>query len=81
MRKPVHIWQRLQAVEGYVLGEVLDSAYEFCFDVADHTARWNDYVSTLEDVDIWEVGNGINGNWLDNFDPIPIKGQRCPWKI
>ena len=66
----------------YVLAEVLDSAYEFCFDVADHEARWNDYVSTLGDyVDIWEVGNEVNGNWLDNSDPIPIKGQSCPWKI
>ena len=68
--------------KAYVLAEVLDSAYEFCFDVTDHEARWNDYVSTLGDyVDMWEVGNEINGNWLDNSDPIPIKGQSCPWKI
>lgn len=68
--------------KAYVFAEVLDSAYEFCFDVAAHEARWNDYVSTLGDyVDIWEVGNEINGNWLDNSDPVPIKGQRCPWKI
>jgi hypothetical protein len=67
---------------GYILAEVIDSAYEFCFDVADQEARWNDYVSTLgEYVDIWEVGNEINGNWLDNSDPIPIKGQSCPWTI
>ena len=46
--------------------EVVDSAYEFCFSVANHDARWNDYVSTLADyVDIWEIGNEINGNWLD----------------
>jgi hypothetical protein len=58
----------------YILAEVLDSAYEFCFSIADHEARWNDYVSTLGDyVDIWEVGNEINGNWLDNSDPISIK--------
>ena len=66
----------------YVFAEVVDSAYEFCFNVADDEARWKDYVSTLGDyVDIWEVGNEINGNWLDNSDPIPIKGQTCPWKI
>ena len=66
----------------YIFAEVIDSAYEFCFSVADHEARWNDYVSTLGDyVDIWEVGNEINGNWLDNSDPAPIKGQTCPWKI
>jgi len=68
--------------KAYVFAEVIDSAYEFCFSVADHQARWNDYVSTLGDyVDIWEVGNEINGNWLDNSDPVPIKGQKCPWKI
>ena len=68
--------------KAYIFAEVIDSAYEFCFSVADHEARWNDYVSTLADyVDIWEVGNEINGNWLDNSDPIPIKGQTCPWRI
>lgn len=68
--------------KAYIFAEVTDSAYEFCFSVADHEARWNDYVSTLGDyVDIWEVGNEINGNWLDNSDPVPIKGQSCPWKI
>jgi len=68
--------------KAYIFAEVIDSAYEFCFSVADHEARWNDYVSKLGDVvDIWEVGNEINGNWLDNSDPVPIKGQKCPWKI
>ncbi|HXY10935.1 MAG TPA: hypothetical protein VEI52_24095, partial [Terriglobales bacterium] len=68
--------------KAYIFAEVIDSAYEFCFMVADHEARWNEYLSTLGDyVDIWEVGNEINGNWLDNSDPIPIKGQTCPWTI
>src|SRR5215472_7362582 len=70
------------AKKAYIFAEVIDSAYEFCFSLADHEARWNDYVSTLGDyVDIWEVGNEINGNWLDNSDPVPIKGQRCPWTV
>lgn len=66
---------------GYVMAEVLDSAYEPCFSVADHEARWNDYVSTLRDyVDIWEVGNEINGNWLAKSNPDAMKEQSCPWK-
>ncbi|HTT21347.1 MAG TPA: hypothetical protein VMG82_20630 [Candidatus Sulfotelmatobacter sp.] len=70
------------ARKAYIFAEVVDSAYEFCFSLADHEVRWKDYVSTLGDyVDVWEVGNEINGNWLDNSDPIPIKGQTCPWKI
>ncbi len=65
----------------YVFAEVLDSAYESCFNVADHEARWNDYVSTLADyVDVWEVGNEINGNWLANPNPDAMSGRNCPWK-
>lgn len=58
--------------KSYIFAEVLDSAYEFCFDVADHEARWNDYVSTLGDyVDIWEVGNEITVTG----SIIPIRSQ------
>lgn len=62
----------------FILGEVVDSSYMGCFTVADHRARWNDYVATLGAyVDLWEVGNEINGNWLDSQDSR-ITG--CPWK-
>lgn len=70
------------AQKAYILGEVVDSSYMFCFTVADHKARWNDYVSTLGSyVDVWEVGNEINGNWLDNSNPSTTQGQSCPWTI
>jgi hypothetical protein len=50
-----------------------------CFTVANHDARWNDYVSTLGAyVDLWEVGNEINGNWLDSTDSS--SKISCPWK-
>jgi glycosyl hydrolase family 114 len=68
--------------KGYVLGQPVDSSYMFCFDEPSHTARWNDYVNTLgSTVDMWEVGNEINGNWLDNSDPSTITGQTCPWTV
>ena len=36
-----------------------------CFTPAEHLARFKDYVTTLgSSVDIWEVGNEINGEWL-----------------
>ena len=59
---------------GYVFGQPLDSFYMRCFTPAEHLARFKDYVSTLSQVvDIWEVGNEINGEWLfgDTKDCLP----------
>jgi hypothetical protein len=50
---------------GYVMGQPVDSFYMHCFTPAEHLARFKDYVDTLGSaVDIWEVGNEINGEWL-----------------
>jgi hypothetical protein len=65
----------------FLLGEVLDSSYQGCFTVATAQSRWNDYVSTLgSSVDLWEVGNEINGNWLDSQD-AGKGGISCPWTV
>lgn len=72
----------------FLLGEVLDSSYQGCFTptgspsgTQSAEARWNDYVSTLGSyVDVWEVGNEINGNWLDSQD-AGKGGISCPWKV
>ena len=49
----------------YVMGTVVDSGSMACYTVEDHHLRWQDYISNLSDyVDVWEVGNEINGNWL-----------------
>lgn len=64
----------------FLLGEVLDSSYQGCFTVTTAEARWNDYVSTLGSyVDLWEVGNEINGNWLDSQDAGGTGKISCPW--
>jgi hypothetical protein len=50
---------------GYVFGQPVDSFYMKCFTPAEHLARFKDYVATLGSiVDIWEVGNEVNGEWL-----------------
>jgi hypothetical protein len=50
---------------GYVFGQPVDSFYMRCFTPAEHLNRFKDYVTTLGHyVDIWEVGNEINGEWL-----------------
>jgi hypothetical protein len=59
---------------GYVFGQPLDSFYMRCFTPAEHLSRFKDYVTTLGGfVDIWEVGNEINGEWLfgDTKDCVP----------
>jgi len=50
---------------GYVFAQPVDSSYMKCFTPAEHLNRFKDYVTTLgKAVDIWEVGNEINGEWL-----------------
>ncbi|MGA2856428.1 MAG: hypothetical protein ABSE40_06135 [Candidatus Sulfotelmatobacter sp.] len=64
----------------FLLGEVLDSSYQGCFTVSTAQARWSDYVSTLGSyVDVWEIGNEINGNWLDSKDAGGTSKISCPW--
>lgn len=58
----------------YIMGEILDS-YGFAgYSVADYKDRVNEYISTLGDnVDIWEIGNESNGEWLGNSDSVAAK--------
>ena len=48
----------------YVMGEILDSSY-FPTTLSYYTSRTNELVSVLNTVvDIWEIANEINGEWL-----------------
>ncbi|CAH0443763.1 hypothetical protein LMG10661_00442 [Ralstonia syzygii subsp. syzygii] len=54
---------KLHAV-AYVMGEVMDSYY-FPTDLSTYTARTQELVGTLKNVvDVWEIANEINGEWL-----------------
>ncbi|WP_199030198.1 MULTISPECIES: hypothetical protein [Ralstonia] len=54
---------KLHAV-AYVMGEIMDSYY-FPSDLQTYTARTNELVGTLKNVvDVWEIANEINGEWL-----------------
>jgi hypothetical protein len=62
---------------GYVFGQPVDSFYMRCFTPAEHLNRFKDYVNTLGAyVDIWEVGNEINGEWL--FGPTKGCSPKAP---
>ncbi len=60
----------------YVMGELLDSAYVKRYTVADYLQRTSDYLDALGPVvDIWEVGNEINGEWLGDTPSVVAKMQ------
>jgi hypothetical protein len=48
-----------------VMGEILDSFYVSQYSVSEYTARTTEYLGLLSnDVDVWEIGNEVNGEWL-----------------
>ncbi|MDD5361071.1 MAG: T9SS type A sorting domain-containing protein [Ignavibacteria bacterium] len=58
----------------FIMGELLDSYYVKQYTLATYTARANEYLSTLgTKVDIWEIGNEINGEWLGTISDVVAK--------
>lgn len=58
----------------FVMGELLDSFYVKRYSVAQYTQRTTEYLNALGgNVDIWEVGNEINGEWLGNNADVVAK--------
>lgn len=55
---------RAHALGLRVLGEILDSYEMKYFDQSAWQERVRSYVSALPNVDEWEIGNEVNGNWL-----------------
>ncbi|HAZ14543.1 MAG: hypothetical protein A2X86_15540 [Bdellovibrionales bacterium GWA2_49_15] len=62
----------------YVMGELLDSFYVNKYSVADYEKRAQEYTSLLKDkVDLWEVGNEVNGEWLGATADVVAKVTRA----
>ena len=58
----------------YVMGEILDSYYVKTVTVPGYIDRTKQYLNALSDVvDIWEVGNEINGEWLGTNADVVAK--------
>jgi hypothetical protein len=52
---------------GYIMGELVDSSGMKRYTLAQIASRVRAYLSALsDDVDLWEIGNEVNGNWLSN---------------
>ena len=51
--------------KSWILGEILDSLYVKDISVDGYLARTKAYLAAFPDtVDVWEIGNEINGEWL-----------------
>jgi len=58
----------------FVMGEILDSQYVKNCTVEGYRERAGKYLETLSDgVDVWEVGNEINGDWLGPAEQASAK--------
>jgi len=57
-----------------VMGEILDSEGVKSTSTAAYTQRTRDYLAAFPNtVDIWEIGNEINGNWLGSASTVAAK--------
>ena len=56
-----------------VVGQILDSSEMRRWSVAAFEKRTRDYVGALPDVDEWETGNEISGNWLGSTRSVVEK--------
>src|SRR5277367_3150473 len=64
---------QIHAVSG-VMGELLDSSDEKSISTEAFQARVSSYLATLSGVvDIWEVGNEVNGNWTGPYETVAAK--------
>jgi len=73
---PSYYAQPVAAVHGvaHVLGAILDSQYVTTVSVPQYAQRTSSYLAALGgDVDVWEVGNEINGNWLGATSDVVAK--------
>ncbi|WP_339134484.1 MAG: hypothetical protein WGN25_15490 [Candidatus Electrothrix sp. GW3-4] len=62
------------ASAAFVMGEILDSKFVTYYSVAEYIERTNEYLDRFADiVDIWEIGNEVNGEWLGNTTEVVAK--------
>ena len=57
----------------HVVGQILDSSEMRRWSVAAFERRTREYVGALPDVDEWETGNEVNGNWLGSIQSVVAK--------
>lgn len=65
----------------FVMGEILDSYYMNQYSYEQFASRVTEYMNILGDnVDIWEIGNEVNGEWCGTTESV-IKKINMAFKI
>jgi len=65
--------RRLRPVS-YLMGELLDSSDETHISVAAYRHRVKSYLAAFRnEIDIWEIGNEVNGNWTGHYTKVAKK--------
>jgi hypothetical protein len=60
--------------KAYIMGELLDSYYMPQYSTAQYAARTTEYLNVLgQYVDVWEIGNEVNGEWLGSTSSVVAK--------
>jgi hypothetical protein len=58
----------------YIMGELLDSSDSRRIGTAAYNKRVKSYLSVLgHSVDVWEIGNEVNGNWTGRYSKVEAK--------
>jgi len=57
----------------YIMGQPVDSSEVSGISVANYLSRFQDYVTTLGNVDLWEICNECNGDWLGKTSDVVAK--------
>jgi hypothetical protein len=73
---PGYYTQAVAAISGVsnVMGEILDSSGVASVSVSDYQTRTTAYLAAFPTgVDVWEVGNEINGSWLGDTADVVAK--------
>ena len=66
----------------YIMGELLDSTDMSNTSVAAYTTRTQNYINTLGSlVDVWEIGNEINGGWLGSDTKLTGDKVRAAYDV
>jgi hypothetical protein len=55
-----------------ILGQPVDSSYDKRFSHDQYVKRFKNYIAAFPEIDAWEVGNEVNGNWLTPEIPQKI---------
>ena len=61
----------------YLMGELLDSSDERRISVAAYDRRVGSYLAAFGNkIDLWEIGNEVNGNWTGPYPAVPGEAGR-----